>query len=91
LITKRQGKQNITPHQRLLLSSIQENQSVIIAQADKNLGPVGIDIEDYIKLGLEHLLDTSTYEMLTEAQEVRDIQELPEEIYSWTIHHRRSL
>jgi hypothetical protein len=38
-----------------------------MAQADKNLGPVGIDIEEYIKLGLEHLLDTSTYKVLTEA------------------------
>ncbi len=52
LIIKWQGKQNLTPHQWLLLSSIQENQSVIIAQAVKNLGPVGIDIKDYIKLGL---------------------------------------
>ncbi len=91
LITKWQGKQNLTPHQRLLLSSIQENQLVIIAQADKNLGPVGFDIKDYIKLGLEHLLDTLTYEMLTEAQSARDIQEFQEEIYSWTIHHCRSL
>jgi hypothetical protein len=85
LFTKRRGKQNLAPHQRLLLSSIQENQSIIIAQADTNLGPVGIDIKDYIKLGLEHLLDTSTYKMLTEAQAVRDIQELQEEIYSLTV------
>jgi hypothetical protein len=75
------------PHQQLLLSSIQENQSVIIAQADKKLGPVGVDIKDYIKLGSEHLLNNSTYEMLIEAQAVRDIQELQEEIYSWTICH----
>jgi hypothetical protein len=76
LIAKRQGKQNVTPHQRQLLASIQENQSIIIAQADKNLGPVGIDVEDYIKLGLEHLLDTLTYKMLTETQAARDIHEL---------------
>ncbi len=76
LITKWQGKQNLTPHQRQLLVSIQENQAIIIAQADKNLGPDRIDDEDYIKLGLEHLLDTLTYKMLTEAQAARDIQEL---------------
>jgi hypothetical protein len=68
LITKQEGKQNLTPHQRQLLASIQENQSVIIAQVDKNLGPAGIDIKDYIKLGLEHPLNTLTYEMLIEAQ-----------------------
>ncbi len=90
LITKRQGKQNLTPHQQQLLASNQENQSIIIAQADKNLGPIGIDIKDYIKLGLEHL-NTSTYEMLTRAQAARDIQELQEEIYSWTICHHCSL
>jgi hypothetical protein len=91
LFTKWRGKQNLTPHQQQLLSSIQENQSVIIAQADKNLGPVGIDVEDYIKLGLEHLLNILTYKILTEAQAARDIQELQEEIYSWTICHRCSL
>jgi hypothetical protein len=82
VIVKRQGKQNLNPHQQLLLSSIQENQSVIIAQADKNLGPVEIDVKDYIKLGLEYLLDTSTYKMLTEAQAEGDIQVLGKEIYS---------
>jgi hypothetical protein len=73
------------------LSSIQENQFVIIAQADKNLGPVGIDVGDYIKLGLEHLPDTLTYKILMEAQAMRDIQELGEKIYSRTICHCRSL
>ena len=41
----RAGKHNLTPHQRQLLASLQENESVIIANADKNLGPVGIDVE----------------------------------------------
>jgi hypothetical protein len=91
LIAKWQGKPNLTPHQQQLLASIQENQSVIIVQADKNLRPVEIDVNDYIKLGLGHLLDTSTYKMLTETQAARDIHELQEEIYSWTIHHRHSL
>ena len=55
----RAGKQNLTPHQRQLLASLQENESVIIANTNKNLGPVGIDVEHYIKLGLDHLRDTS--------------------------------
>ncbi len=87
LIVKRQRKHNPIPHQQLLLSSIQENQSVIIAQVDKNLGPVGIDVGDYIKLGLDHLLDVSTYGMLTEAQAEGGVQVLQEEIYSWTVCH----
>ena len=56
------------PHQRQLLASLQENESVIIANTDKNLGPVGINMEHYIKLRLDHLLDPSTYELLTESQ-----------------------
>ena len=43
------------------------------ASADKNLGPVGIDTEVYIKLGLDHLLDPSTYALLTEEQAAEDI------------------
>ncbi len=41
----RAGKQNLTPHQRQLLASLRENELVIIANADKILGPVWIDVE----------------------------------------------
>ena len=67
LFHKRQGTQNLTPHQWQLLTSIQESESVIIASANKNLGPVGVDTEDYIKMGLDHLLDPLTYSLLTPA------------------------
>ena len=77
-----QGTQNFTPHQRQLLASIQQNKSVIIASADKNLGPVEINTEDYIKMGLDHLLDPSTYTLLTEEQATEDIDKLQADIYS---------
>ncbi len=64
---------------------------VIIADADKNLGPVGIGLKHYIKLGLDHLLDPSTYELLTEEQADRDIQDLQSAIHAWTICHHRLL
>ena len=85
------GHQNLTPHQRHLLKSLQENKSVIIANADKNLGPVGIDVEHYIKLGLTHLLDISTYKILSEEQAEQDTNALRQDIHDWTIRHRRSL
>jgi hypothetical protein len=91
LFHRRTGRQNLTPHQRQLLTSLQENESVIIANADKNLGPVGIDVEHYIKLGLDHLLDPSTYELLTEEQANQDIEILWRDIYAWTVRHRSSL
>jgi hypothetical protein len=64
---------------------------VIIASADKNLGPVGVDTEDYIKMGLDHLLDPFTYTLLTKEQAVKDIDKLRVDIFSWTISHRQSL
>jgi hypothetical protein len=64
---------------------------VIIASADKNLGPVGVDTEDYIKMGLDHFLDPSMYTLLTEEQAAKDIDKLRAEIYYWTICHRQLL
>ena len=91
LFHKKKGIQNLTPYQRQLLASIQENESVIIASADKNLGPVGVDTEDYIKMGLDHLLNPLTYTLLTEEQAAEDIDKLRADIFSWTISHRHSL
>jgi hypothetical protein len=91
ILHRRTGKQNLTPHQRQLLKSLQENESVIIANADKNLGPVGIDVEHYIKLGLDHLLNPSTYELLTEDQAKQETDALWQAIYAWTVNHRNSL
>ncbi len=87
LFHKRQGTHNLTPHQQQLLELIQENKSVIIASADKNLGPVGINTEDYIRLGLDHLLDPSAYTLLTKEQAAEDIDKLQAGIYLWTICH----
>ncbi len=52
---------------------------------------MGIDVEHYIKLGLDHLLDTSTYELLTESQANQDIEDLWKEIHDWTVRHCSSL
>jgi hypothetical protein len=91
LFQRRAGKCNLTHHQQQLLTSLQENESIIIANADKNLGPVGIDMKHCIKLGLDHLLDPSTYELLTKEQADNDIQDLWSAIYAWTVRHHRLL
>ncbi len=64
---------------------------MIIADSDKNLGPVEIDMEHYIKLGLDHLLDSSAYVLLTEDQADQDIHDLGLAIHAWTVHHCCSL
>jgi hypothetical protein len=85
------GKQNLTPHQRQRLGSLQENELVIIANADKNVGPMGINVEHYTKLELDNLLDPSTYLFLTEDQADQDIHDLRLAIHAWTVCHRCSL
>ena len=56
----RTGISNISKHQATVLDSIRKNKNVIICHADKNLGPVAIDTEQYIRLALnEHLPDTT--------------------------------
>ena len=64
---------------------------MLFASANKNLGPVGIDTEEYIKLGLDHLLDPSTYTLLTEEQAAEDINKLQDDIYLWTICYHQLL
>jgi hypothetical protein len=55
-------KSNLTKFQARILQEIRSNKHIIIAHANKNLGPVGVDIERDICWALdEHLLDTNTY------------------------------
>ncbi|KAL3763565.1 hypothetical protein ACHAW5_008108, partial [Stephanodiscus triporus] len=49
LFCRRAGKHNLTPHQRQLLTSLQENKSIVIANADKNFGTAERDIDDLRK------------------------------------------
>jgi len=56
------GKSNLTNFQANILQRIRSNQDIIIAHADKNLGPVGVDTKQYIRWALnEHLSDATTY------------------------------
>jgi hypothetical protein len=80
-----------TLHQGQLLASLEANKSIIIANADKHLGLVGIEVECYIKLGLDHLLDLLMYELLTEDQAEDNVITLKAAIHAWTVHHHCSL
>jgi len=56
------GKLNMTKFQATILQSTCENENIIIAHTDKNLGPVGVETNLYIRWALDnHLLDASTY------------------------------
>jgi hypothetical protein len=91
LLSQRRSAKNLTPWQRCLLADLHENKSFLIASANKNLGPFGIETEQYIQLGLEHLLDTSTYKLLTKHNAHQDALPLKTKIYDWTLHHWEAL
>ena len=84
------GKSNLTKFQAGILEKMCKNKSVIIAHADKNLGPVGVDAEQYIRWGLEeHLLDPTTYQLISE----EDARIAANELYKTSDHltqHSRS-
>ena len=79
------GKSNLTKFQANILQDIRSNQDIIIAHADKNLGPVGVDTEQYIRCALdEHLSDATTYVKISKADTIKASNDLFTEIYQWT-------
>ncbi len=82
--TPQRGKLNLTKFQAGILEKICTNKSVIIAHADKNLGPVEVDAKQYIRWGLqEHLLDTTTYQLISEEEAKKAANKLYKTIYQW--------
>jgi hypothetical protein len=77
LLLQKQGKLNLNKFQKKMLSKICGNQDVIIAHADKGLGPVGIKTSKYIRWALkDHLLDATTYTIIPKDQALWDAVQL---------------
>jgi hypothetical protein len=82
------GKSNLTKLQAQILQEIRSNENIIIAHADKNLGPDGGNTENYIRWALnKHLLDTNTYIQET-IEALTAAHDLFREIYQWTRKHK---
>jgi hypothetical protein len=82
------GKSNLTKFQASILQQIHSNPNIIIAHADKNLGPLGIDTKQYICWALdEHLSDSETYVQVSEGYAQPAASNLYTEIYKWTRKH----
>ena len=64
---------------------------IVIAAADKNLGPVAVLIDRYIQDALVHLLDCSTYVIISERQARKEDDELRLDILDWIRKYRRLL
>jgi hypothetical protein len=78
------GRSNLTKFQAKILQDIRSNENIIIAHADKNLGPVGVNTEQYIHWALKHLLDANTYVKENEEEAQKAASDLFLEIYLWT-------
>jgi len=82
-------KPNLTKFQARILQEIRSNKHIIIAHADKNLGPVGVDTERYICWALDkHLLDANTYIEESEEEAQTAAFDLFTEINMWTRQHQ---
>ena len=69
-------KSNLPGYLERLLLKLRDTRDVIFALADKNLGPVAVTLEQYIKDGLIHLMDASTYEIISEQEALERDEEL---------------
>ena len=68
---------NLDKSQYRTLHSLKNNPDIIVLLADKNLGPVTMDRETYIKRVInDHLLDEYTYEQLNEHTALSKLREL---------------
>jgi hypothetical protein len=88
LLRPQRGKSNLTKFQASILQQICGNPNIIIAHADKNLGPVGVNTEQYIRWALdEHLSDSETYVQVSEGDARLAASDLYKEIYQWRHKH----
>jgi hypothetical protein len=80
------SRPNLRPKERLRLSALRTDPSVIITATDKNLGPVVIDTETYIDRALQdHLLNGSNYKQLTEQEAAEEKQTIFKNCLSLTV------
>ena len=91
LFTPRKVKDNLSPFHRSLLSTITKNDNIIIASADKGLGPVAVEMPWYVKSGLKFLANPKAYNLLTEEQALLDAEKLKREILDWISRYRDAL
>ncbi len=78
------GRSNLTKFQAKILQDIRSNENIIIAHANKNLGSVGVNTEQYIHWALKHLLNANAYVKESEEEAQKAASDLFLEIYLWT-------
>ena len=77
------GENNLTQFQQRIFKTLTNNDSIVYAHSDKNLGPIAIKLTCYIHDSLHHLKDSSTYTILSKTQALQEDSELQELILQW--------
>jgi hypothetical protein len=84
-------RSNLMKHQQRSLNLLRNQDNFIIVQCDKNLGPEIIKKDEYIKLDLLHLQDTTTYRRLIRLEDTICSGQIRQTIKSWASHHSNYL
>jgi hypothetical protein len=85
---RRRGIPNIPPFERRILEGLCEDDRFVYAHSDKGLGPVRVHISRYIEDALGFLLNPAAYEIISEEQALREVEELRTRILEWTREYR---
>jgi hypothetical protein len=84
LFNKKHGRTNLLPFQRWALASLQRNPDLILAQCNKNLVPVTIEMVSYIKMVYrDHLNNTVTYTFVLESSVPEAVLRIKKQLLTW--------
>lgn len=81
--SERPARSNLRPFELDLLKALQADVSLIIANADKGLGPVAVRLARYIKDALVHLEDESTYDIISSKEASSLTNQVVLDISAW--------
>lgn len=83
---------NLLPHQRETLRSLQQSESLLVVQCDKNLGPAVIERNEYILMvNRDHLSDRSTYEQMSKEEAENFVSNTIKIVQRWLKRHKTKL
>ena len=88
---KKKCTSNLLPFQERLLRDLRRDESIIIANSDKGLGPCAVNKDRYIDDALKHLDDPTSYKLLTTAEATLAAEEIANAIRQWIIQYRSKI
>ena len=84
-------KSNPPKFLEILPSNLRGLKQIVFALVDKNLAPVAVTLEQYVKDALIHLSDSNTYELFSTQKAKARNTELQAFINKWMVKYARSL